>query len=93
MPAEQQPGSVVVTTWEINTIEDAREFEDAMVDLGLATVLHRRPDLPAAQQLKIQVDIPDKPREPILIQEFGAQVRAITMDDTLISLEKLAGEG
>lgn len=89
MPAQEETGSVVVKTWVIDDLEDAREFEEAMVDLGLDTTLRRFPNLPALQQIRMQIDIPDKPRDPIVIESFGVSVRAITMDTTLISLERL----
>jgi len=78
MPAQEETGSVVIKTW--------------VLDIGLDVTTRRHPNLPAAQQLRMQVDIPDRPRDPILIDSFGARVRAITMDGVLVSIERLPAE-
>lgn len=92
MPAQEESSTVTVKTWVLDDLDDAREFQDDMFALGLVTTVRRHPTAPAEKQVNVQVDIPEHPNKPILIDTFGTAVRAVTMGSTLISLEKVAAQ-
>lgn len=89
MPAQEETSTVTVKTWTLNTIADVRDFQDDMFGLGLVATVWRHPKAPDAQQARVQVDIPDRPNGPILVDTFGTVLRAITMGTTLISIDKV----
>jgi hypothetical protein len=89
MPAQEETSTVTVKTWTLNTIADVRDFQDDMFGLGLVATVWRHPEAPAEQQARVQVDIPDRPNGPILVDTFGTVLRAITMANSLISLDKV----
>lgn len=89
MPAQEETNSVTVLTWTLDTIADAREFQDAMYDLGLACVVQRVPLAPPEKQLQLQVLLPDNRNGPVKVESFGARIRTVTMDDALVSIETL----
>lgn len=89
MPAEEETNSVTVLTWTLNTIEDMREFQDAMFDIGLAADVWRHPDAPSEMRGRLQVLLPDNRNSPILVERFGQKVRTVTMEGALVSIELL----
>lgn len=89
MPAQEETSTVTVKTWTLSTLADVREFQDDMFDLGLVATVWRHPEAPAEQQVRVQVDVPDRPLGPILVDTFGTVLRAVTMDSSLISLDKV----
>lgn len=92
MPAAEETGTVTMTTWSLDTIEEVHEFQEAMFTLRRHSVVWRNPDARTpAQSMRLQVDLPDKPNTPILVEAFGAKVRAITMGGTVVSIELLTG--
>lgn len=90
MPALEENGQVVVTTWSLDSIDDVREFQDAMFDLGLSALVRRLPKHPVPDlQINVQVDIPSQPDTPIIVDKYGTRIRVIRFDTTLLSWEKL----
>jgi len=90
MPAEEETNSVTVLTWTLNTLEDMREFQDAMFDLGLSCDLWRHPLAPAERRIQLSVLLPDNRNSPILVELVGTRVRTVTMNNALVSIERLA---
>lgn len=91
MPAEET-GGVVVLTWTLDTITDARELQDAMFDLGVTCMVQRNPLAPAEMQLQLQAFTPESRLGPLLVDRFGTRVRTVTLDGALVSMEKLPDE-
>lgn len=92
MPAQEETNSVTVLTWTLDTIDDMREFQDAMFDLNLVATVWRHPEAPAERQARAQVDLPDHRNSPVLVESFGRKVRTVTMDGALVSIELLAAQ-
>lgn len=93
MPAEEETSTVTVATWTLDTIEKVHEFQEAMFVLRRKCTLIRLPEAPTPEQsMRLQVDLPDKPNNPILVESFGAKVRTIKLGDVLVNIELLTAE-
>lgn len=89
MPTQEETSTVTVTTWTLNALSDIRDLQDAMFGLGLVATVWRHPAAPAANQARVQVDIPARPNGPVVVDTFGTVLRAVTMGTTLITLDKV----
>lgn len=93
MPAQEETSSVTVLTWTLDTIDEARELQDAAFDLGLVCVLQRNPVAETPErQLQLQILLPTNRNGPIIVDSFGRKVRTVTMDGALVSIELLPTE-
>ncbi len=89
MPAQEETNSATILTWTLTTVADMREFQDAMFDIGLSTNLWRHPNAPAEKQVQLTVLLPDNRNGPILVETFGSRVRTVTIDNAMVSIERL----
>jgi hypothetical protein len=91
MPQEET-AEVTVTTWSLDDVAKVNEFQEAMFGLHRKCTVARIPQAPTPLSVNVQVDLPDKPNNPIVVRSFGAKIRTVTLGGSLISIELLPDE-